>query len=194
MELLCKNSQYNISHLISCVWKFYIQVLKSQQQQLITHFKEQFIYLDDSESNASCLSPQKLQKIQRAQHHYLIEHILNYKTLFLSIFVTISYAFSPATNKSLHARVLEIYTSRCPTVAVATAETTTHPLTALTSTVWFPKTFSKSQWKSIGAIISHGGIQWHTFASYALPCQVPFHHAASPLPSVAQQQHAMEYW
>ncbi len=33
----------------------------------------------------------------------------------------------------------------------------------------------------------HGGIQFHTFASYALLCQTPLCQTASLLPSVTQQ-------
>jgi len=40
----------------------------------------------------------------------------------------------------------------------------------------------------------HGGIQLHTFASYALPCPMPFCQTAPLLSSVAQQQNLMEYW
>ena len=40
----------------------------------------------------------------------------------------------------------------------------------------------------------HGGIQFHLFASYALPCQTSFSHAALLLPSVSWQQNVMEYW
>jgi len=42
---------------------------------------------------------------------------------------------------------------------------------------------------SLGEIFPHGGIQLHTFASYALPCQT-----ALLLSSVAQQQNLTEYW
>ena len=49
------------------------------------------------------LFPLKLQHIKRAQRHYLIQQILSYTTLFFNIVITISYAFSPATNNSLHA-------------------------------------------------------------------------------------------
>ena len=41
----------------------------------------------------------------------LIEHIVNYKTLFFNIVTTIIYAFSPAMNKSLHAALVNICTS-----------------------------------------------------------------------------------
>ena len=74
-------------------------------------------------------------------------------------------------------------------IAVATDEK--HHLTVLTSTVWSPSTFSKCQWTSF---FSHGGIQWHTFASYALLCQMPFCQTAPLLPFVARQQHVMGYW
>jgi len=40
----------------------------------------------------------------------------------------------------------------------------------------------------------HGGVQLHTFASYALPCQTHFCQTAPQLPSVAWQQNIMEYW
>ena len=40
----------------------------------------------------------------------------------------------------------------------------------------------------------HGGIQFHTFASYALPCQSPFCQTASLLPSITRQQLVMGYW
>ena len=40
----------------------------------------------------------------------------------------------------------------------------------------------------------HGGIWWHTFASYALPCQMPLSQSAPLLLSAAEQQNAMEYW
>ena len=40
----------------------------------------------------------------------------------------------------------------------------------------------------------HGGIQWHTSASYALPCQIPFCQTAFLLPSVTRQQHVTGYW
>ena len=37
-------------------------------------------------------------------------------------------------------------------------------------------------------------IQWCTFFSYTLLCQMSFYQSAPPLPSVAQQQDLMEYW
>lgn len=40
----------------------------------------------------------------------------------------------------------------------------------------------------VGAIFLLGGIQWHTFASSALPYQVPFYQTALLLLYVAQQK------
>jgi len=40
----------------------------------------------------------------------------------------------------------------------------------------------------------YGGIQFPTFASYALPCQTPFCQTTPLLPSVTGQQHVMGYW
>jgi len=40
----------------------------------------------------------------------MIEQILGYKILFFNIITTISYAFSPAMNKSLHAALIKICT------------------------------------------------------------------------------------
>ena len=39
----------------------------------------------------------------------------------------------------------------------------------------------------------HRGIQWHTFDSYALPCQTPFYQAVPLLSSVTQQQNVTGY-
>ena len=46
----------------------------------------------------------------------------------------------------------------------------------------------------VGELFWHGRIQWHIFASYALPCQMPFCQTAPLQPSVTQHQHAMKYW
>ena len=63
----------------------------------------------------------------------------------------------------------------------------------LISTVWSLQTFvsiGKYQW---GPLFPHGGIQFHPFASSALPCQTPFCQAAPLLPSTTRQQHVMGY-
>ena len=68
-----------------------------------------------------------------------------------------------------------------------------HCFTALMFTVWSPNI--QQVLMNVGAIyFLHGGIQWHTFASSTLPCQMPFCQTAPLLPSVIWQQHAMGYW
>ena len=68
---------------------------------------------------------------------------------------------------------------------------TIHCLAVLISTVWSPSAFSKCWWMPFSP---HGGVQWHTFASYVPLCQVPFCQTAPLLPSVTQQQTLMKYW
>jgi len=43
-------------------------------------------------------------------------------------------------------------------------------------------------------IFPHEGIQWHTFVSYILPCQILLCQPAPLPPSVTQQHNVMEYW
>ena len=50
---------------------------------------------------------------------------------------------------------------------------------------------SKCQWVPL---FLREGIHWHTFASYARPCQTPFCRTAPLLPCVTQQQHVTECW
>ena len=52
---------------------------------------------------------------------------------------------------------------------------TTHCLAVLSSTVQSPYSFSKHWWMSACAVFLNGGIQFHIFASYALPCQTALH-------------------
>jgi len=40
----------------------------------------------------------------------------------------------------------------------------------------------------------HGGVEFHAFTPYTLPCQKLFCQTAPLLPSVAWQQHVMEFW
>ena len=44
------------------------------------------------------------------------------------------------------------------------------------------------------ASMNVSGCQFHTFASYALSCQMPICRTVPLLPSVTQQQHIAEYW
>jgi len=142
--------------------------------------------------NASHLFAWK--QIQRAQQRYLIEQILSYKTLFFNIVNAISYIFSLVTGicmpylwKSTVAQMIHClccyYWNTPPT----------------TSLCWHPPfcihkhsaSVDISQW---GQFFQHGGILWHTFASYALLWQTPFCQTAALLTSVSQQQTATEYW
>jgi len=66
---------------------------------------------------------------------------------------------------------------------------TTHSRTVLSAPVCSSSMFSKCWWMSMdGYLFPHGGIQWHTFASYVLVCQTPLCQTAPLLPSVTQQQ------
>ena len=67
----------------------------------------------------------------------LIEQILSYKTLFFSMITTVSYAFLPAMNKSLHAALIRICTHGGDSLLPLLKHTTNH-LTVFTGTVWSP--------------------------------------------------------
>ena len=87
---------------------------------------------------------------------------LSYKTLFFNTVSIISYACSPALNKSLHALLIKICTSGDGSVApLSLLKHTIHPSVSINECQWLP--FSL-----------HGGIHWQTFASYTLPCQMSF--------------------
>jgi len=79
--------------------------------------------------------------------------ILSYKVLFFNTVTTISYAFSLAIDKSLHAMIIKIFTSEGLSL-LPPLKHTTHPLTVLTSTLWSTPVFSKHQWISVGVIFS----------------------------------------
>lgn len=103
----------------------------------------------------------------------LFVHILSYETLLFNIAITISYVFFLVMNLIL--------------------DFTCVPPLFLTSAVWSPGTFSKCQWKSMGAIFSsRKGIPWCIFTSYALAYQVLFCQSTSLLPRVAWQQNAIQ--
>ena len=138
------------------------------------------------------LFPWKMQQIQRAQKHCVMEQILHYNSLFFSAVTTMSCAFSLAMNKSLHAMLITICTRGGGPLSPL-LKCTACNLTVLTSTVWSPEMFSKHQWMSVVPFFPHGGILWNIFASSALPCQVPTCQTAPLLPSVTQQQNGTEY-
>jgi len=70
---------------------------------------------------------------------------------------------------------------------------TTHCLIVVTFTVQSPEALTKCHEGQVVLYFPHGGIHFHTFASYALPCQMPFCLTASLLPSATRQWHVMEY-
>ena len=66
--------------------------------------------------------------------------------------------------------------------------------TLLTSTVCLQNhsaSVSECQWMPF---FPHGGIQFHSSASYTLPCSTPFCRTVPLLPSVTWQQNLREYW
>ena len=103
------------------------------------------------------------------KQHYVIEQILSYKTLVFNIVTTICYAFF-ASNKQGPARCSHENLYGCPKHASYYMFQQwcqwhiTHNLTVLTSTVGL----------QMDQFFPHGKIHWHTFASYALLCHVPF--------------------
>jgi len=66
-----------------------------------------------------------------------------------------------------------------------TASLCSHPLVGLHKC-----SASVNEW---APFFPHGGIQWHTFVSYAFLCQTPFCQTAPLLPSVIWQRNVMEY-
>ena len=82
------------------------------------------------------------------------EQILSYKILFFNIVTTISSAFSPAMNKSLHTVLVKISTGGNDQLSLLPLlKCTTHHLTVLRSTVWLLGMFSKYQQMPRGTIV-----------------------------------------
>ena len=145
----------------------------------------------NSRSNASYLFAWKLQQIQKAWKHCLIEQILSYKTLFFNILRATSYHFCRwwtvcCTCKSL-------YQWMWP--AVAPGETHHPQPHGAHVHCWV---FISTQQVSVNVSGCHfflrGGIQFCTFALYALPCQMPCCQTVPLLPSCCcypQQQHGI---
>ena len=102
-------------------------------------------------------------------------------------------------KKSMHATLLKtcvaIQNTACHSYchchcwnASPTTSLCSHPLFGLHKC---PAIVDKCQWVPF---FLHGGIQAHSFTSYALPCQTWFCQTAPLLPSVTRQQHVREYW
>ena len=110
-----------------------------------------------------------------------------------NIVMTISYAFLPVMN--MHTALKQTCTSGVdPLLLSPLLKCTVHHLTSLTSTFGLHKcsaSISKCQWVPP---FPHGGVQWHTVSSLALPHQTPSCQTAPLLLSVTWQQNVMEYW
>ena len=133
-----------------------------------------FIHGNDNNKYSCC--------VNQGQQQCLVEHMLSYRTLFFKIVTTISSAFSAAINKNLHAMVLKMYmviwNVACLSSTVTVAETHHPQLTVLHCLV-----FIDIQQASMNV----GGcnfFQFHTFASYVLPCQMIFCQTAPLLPYI----------
>ena len=112
----------------------------------------------------------------------LIQQILNYNTHLLNTGTTTSFVFFPAMNKNLYVTPVKICTSRGDPLPRCVH---IHYLDSI-----------NIQQASMNISRYHfflmEGTQFHTFASYALPCQMPPCQIALQLPSVTQQQ-VMDY-
>jgi len=156
------------------------------------------IYVACFESDASYLFSWKIQQVQRAQWHCLIEQILSYKILFFNIVTTISYKFLRAMNKSLHAVLVKSCTAvqnmACLSQhhhcwnAPPTTSLCSHPLFGL-----YKRSASLNECQRV-QFFPHGEFQRHSFASYTLPCPISLCQTVYPPLSVTWQQNIMEYW
>ena len=112
---------------------------------------------------------------------------------------TTSSAFSPARNNSLHAVLVKIaWPSRMWLVfyiTVATAETH-HSLPHCAHILCLVSINPQQATMNVSGchFFPHGGIQFHSFVSYALPLQIPFCQTAPELPSVTWQQTVRQFW
>ena len=81
------------------------------------------------------------------------EQILSYKPYFSTQSQPLAIHFLPAMNKSLHAVLVKICTSRGdPLSLLSLLRCSTHHLTLLTSTLWSLQTFSKHHYMVMSAI------------------------------------------
>ena len=119
--------------------------------------------------------------------------------IFFNTVTTISYAFSPAMNKKLYAKFIKIrmavWNMACPSCCChhcwnvpLTNSLCSHPLIGLQK---HSASIDECQWVPF---FLHGGIQFHTFASYSRPCQTALCQTAPLLPSVTWQQNVVESW
>jgi len=117
------------------------------------------------------------------------------QNIFFNTVPTISCILLLTMNKSLHAAFINTYSSggdHCCCHHCWNAPPTTslcsHPLFGLHKC-----SASVNECQCVQFFLCRG-IQWHTFASYVLPCQTPFCQTAPLLPSATWQRHVMKYW
>ena len=98
----------------------------------------------------------------------MIEQILSYKTLFFNIVTAIRNAFSPATNKSLHAALIRICTwgddplcHSCYDGVIAEMQHTPPHCATVLCQHKHSASITECQW--VQFFFSHRGIQFHTF-------------------------------
>ena len=159
-------------------------------------------YIHRSKSNASYFIPWKLQQLRRTQQHYQIKRVLSCITVLFNTVTTISSAFLPAMNKSLHATLVNICMAvqnatclsyHCPTVEMNPPPPPPPPPPS--AHIQFDLQKHSASAKDSGCyFFLHECIQFHPFASYVLPCQMPMCQTSPLLTSVTRQQDAMKYW
>jgi len=119
--------------------------------------------------------------------------------LLFNIVTTISYAFSPVMNKSLHAVLVKVFSRRDPLFHSCynsiTAETH-HPPPRCVHIHCLVSIHVQQALLNVNrcSFFFQGGIQWHAFISSTLPWQPPFCQTAPLLPSVTWKQTVTEYW
>ena len=108
----------------------------------------------------------------------------------------ISYTLLPAMNKNLHTTLVTMCTSAGdPLSLLLLLKHTTYCLTVSMLHHLDSINIQQVLMNVNGChFFLHGGIQFHIFASCALPCQTPFCQTVPLLPSVTWHQHVTEYW
>ena len=119
---------------------------------------------------------------------------------YFSTVAIISCALSPVVNNSLLAALVNICTSEATQCITAASSTVARKILPTQSNFHCPNFFfclykhsagiDECQWVQF---FPHGGIRFHTSASYALPCQTPFCQAALLMQSVAWQLNVISY-
>ena len=145
-----------------------------------------------SESNASYVFPWKIQQIEPAQGCYLRENSqLQNTACQWSLLVSVHFCQWWTRTCILHS-----YLSALAVVTLSCHCWNTPPTSPVHSHPTFGLHKCSASFSGCQQVpfFPHRGIQWHTFASHALPCWMPFCWTAPLLPFVSQQQNVLEYW